>query len=137
MLTLLYLLTVTLSLSPNIMLFGVRSLWTILFSLCKYRRAKHSLKRQRWNKFYFPQQTHNHWRPLHTPLTHSLDLPRFTEKCNEGKAYLNKYFPQSFFSKMELFFLQRTEMLSKGGPFYKLHNYIQPIIYTGKTRKRQ
>lgn len=40
----LYLLTVTLSLSPNIMLFGVRSRWTILFSLCRYRRAKHSLK---------------------------------------------------------------------------------------------
>lgn len=34
-------LMVTLSFSPSMMLLGVRSRWTILFSLCRYRSAKH------------------------------------------------------------------------------------------------
>lgn len=36
-----YWLMVTLSPSPSMMLLGVRSLWTILFSLCKYLKARH------------------------------------------------------------------------------------------------
>lgn len=36
---------------------------------------------------------------------------------------------------MMLFFLQRAEMLSKRGPFYKLHNYVQPIIYIKNKEK--
>lgn len=51
------------------------------------------------------------------------------------KAYLNKYFPQSFFRKVMLFFLQRTEMLSKRSPFYELHNYIQSIICIKKKQE--
>lgn len=122
-----YLLMVTLSLSPSIMLFGVRSLWTILFSLCKYRRAKHNLKEEQETHFISPN-THitngDHYVPLRNGGRTLLYYEGF-----KSKIYLYKYFPQSFFSEMVLFFLQRTEVFSEWCSFDKFHNYIQPVIY--------
>lgn len=45
-----------------------------------------------------------------------------------GRVYLYKYSPQSFFGEVLPFFLQRAKVLSQWGSFYKLHDDIQSVI---------
>lgn len=128
------LLMVTLSFSPSMMLFGVRSLWTMCFSLWMYRspstiwsKTKKQSERKRigiildgpTERIIARNERTNEWtRDSNVELSILRKTKARKKKENNktsrlGLTYLYKDMPYSLFGKSCSLFLKRIEMLSK------------------------
>lgn len=122
---------VTLSLSPSMILLGVRSRWTILFSLCRYLNAKHICQIETINMKRIRQ--HVDFPCLIETWVKSCSFCSMCLLCI--LCYLDEYVPNSFFNNLLLFFFQWVEMDGQRNTFNQLHDNIQSVTYRTKQSK--
>ncbi len=109
-------LIVTLSLSPSMMLLGVRSRWMIRFSLCKYLKARQICGGFSMNTYFT-----------------SIHIFLVLFKCRAPHLYENV--PDSLLGERLPFLFERAEMFSQRSSFYELH-HDEELISWDKDKKR-